>query len=99
MNLCGYRGIDRDITKRKQVEEELEKHRAHLKELVKERTKKLTLANEQLKIEIKERKKIAKALRIAEKEKAVVLNSILDLVIYRSLDKKIIWAIYEPKES
>jgi PAS domain S-box-containing protein len=38
---CGYRGIDRDITDRKQDEEELEKHRKHLEEMVRDRTKEL----------------------------------------------------------
>jgi len=40
-NLIGYRGIDRDITERKQAERELEKHREHLEEMVKKRTAEL----------------------------------------------------------
>jgi len=45
---AGLRGIVVDITERKQAEEELIKHREHLEELVKERTKKLQDAQEQL---------------------------------------------------
>jgi PAS domain S-box-containing protein len=41
---CGYRGIDRNITERKQAEEELTKYREHLEELVKERTGQLEQA-------------------------------------------------------
>ena len=37
----GYRGIDRDITGRKHAQEELDKHRHHLEDLVKERTEEL----------------------------------------------------------
>ena len=37
----GYRGIDRDITDRKQTEVELERHRVHLEELVRKRTNEL----------------------------------------------------------
>jgi PAS domain S-box-containing protein len=37
-SLTGYIGLIRDITERKQTEEELQKHREHLEELVKERT-------------------------------------------------------------
>jgi PAS domain S-box-containing protein len=44
--------IIRDITERRQVEEELTKHRKHLQELVKERTAKLSMANQQLQKEI-----------------------------------------------
>jgi len=44
----GYRGIDRDITGRKQVEAELKKYSETLEEMVAERTKELEEAQEQL---------------------------------------------------
>jgi len=45
----GAFGLFHDITERKQAEEELEKHRNQLEELVKERTKELEEANKELK--------------------------------------------------
>ncbi len=44
--LAGFSNITRDITERKQAEEELEKHRQHLEEMVRERTTELqTIVN------------------------------------------------------
>lgn len=57
-----------DITERKQIEYELRKHRAHLEELVTERTNELTQANEQLKQEMAERKRAEEARKQMEKE-------------------------------
>ncbi len=48
---------------RKQVQEELRKHKEHLEELVQERTAELKKTNEQLRKEIAERKGAEKALR------------------------------------
>jgi len=45
---CGYRGIDRDITERKQAEAELKKYSETLEVMVAERTKELREAQEQL---------------------------------------------------
>ncbi len=55
--------VARDITDRKQAEEELRKHRDHLEEIVQERTAKLTAANKQLQREITKRKQTEDALR------------------------------------
>jgi PAS domain S-box-containing protein len=46
--VLGFQNIIRDITKEKQAQEELKKHRDHLEELVKERTSELIRANEEL---------------------------------------------------
>jgi PAS domain S-box-containing protein len=61
--------IIRDITERKRAEDELTRHRMHLRELVKEKTAELTRTNEQLQKEIAEHK-------ISEKRKAELLKEL-----------------------
>jgi two-component sensor histidine kinase len=62
-----------EMTERKRAEEQLEKHRNYLEELVKERTAELTVANDRLKREIVERKKGEQKLRnYAETQKVLV---------------------------
>jgi diguanylate cyclase (GGDEF)-like protein/PAS domain S-box-containing protein len=55
--------LQRDITERKQVEEELTQYRHHLEDLVAERTHKLTRVNERLKQEVVKRKRAETALK------------------------------------
>jgi PAS domain S-box-containing protein len=64
----GYRGIDRDITKRKMAEQVLEQINADLEKRVKERTAALSETNKQLREEIRERKRAEQALKKREKE-------------------------------
>lgn len=56
-------GTDTDVTQRKQVEEELRNARDDLEQRVTERTSELARINDQLKLEIVERKRMEKALR------------------------------------
>ncbi len=72
-NHVGWRGVNSDITRRKQAEDEVRMHRDHLEELVNERTQKLRKANEQLEADILERKKVEHALKKA-KEAAEAAN-------------------------
>ncbi len=57
-----------ELAQRRQVEEELGKYRAHLEELVVERTAELQQANEQLKKEIAVRQRVQTALQRANQE-------------------------------
>lgn len=61
--LIGLTGVLVDITERKQIEDELREHRAHLEEIVGKRTTELITANEQLQQEIAERKQAEAQLK------------------------------------
>ena len=61
---------------RKQIEEELVKHRDHLEELVEKRTLGLKEANKQLIIEINERKQAEEEIRGSLEEKKILLDEI-----------------------
>jgi len=61
---------------KKRLEEENRKYREHLEELVEERTSKLSLANEQLKDEVRERKHAEELIKTQLKEKEVLLREV-----------------------
>jgi len=61
---------------RKQIEEELVKHRDHLEDLVEKRTIGLKEANKQLRIEINERKRAEDEIRASLEEKKILLDEI-----------------------
>jgi PAS domain S-box-containing protein len=64
----GYRGVDRDITARKQAEESLRKAGERLEERVQERTAQLDQAIAALRDEIEERRRTEEALQEAHDE-------------------------------
>ncbi len=65
--VIGVQGIFTDITKRKQVEEDLKTAYDQLEQKIHARTGDLARANEKLKNEIEERKQVEEALRQSEK--------------------------------
>ena len=77
----GMVGTIRDITKRKKAERELEKHRSHLEELVKERTARLEKANVKLENYIAEQEKTKKALSESERKWRSLWENVPDIVI------------------
>ncbi len=71
-------GIARDITKRKQLENELEKYHENLEKLVRERTLKLEISNKALKKEVDNRILIENALRTSEKKYRLLMEQASD---------------------
>jgi PAS domain S-box-containing protein len=71
----------RDVTQRKQQEEELTKYRDRLEDLVKERTVELRTANEQLQAEIAERKRAEEEIK-----RSYHIQSVLNEILRISLE-------------
>lgn len=66
--VAGLVGVILDITERKRTEQELERYRDHLEDLVEERTTELARTNEQLKREVEERRRAEEALKDASEK-------------------------------
>ena len=77
--------IVRDITKRKEVEAELTRHREHLADMIREKTADLTSAINLLNDEIASRRKAEEALRVSEKKYRDLYNNAPDM--YHTLNK------------
>jgi PAS domain S-box-containing protein len=70
-----------DITERKQAEEDLRSYREHLEELVQDRTAELGAANEQLRQEIEQRKRLEKQiLNVSEREQRRIGQELHDSI-------------------
>jgi len=69
-------GVATDITGRKRAEEELNKYRSHLEQIVQERTEKLTTANSQLQAEIIERNRTKDALDRFTRQNELILDAV-----------------------
>jgi PAS domain S-box-containing protein len=74
-------GVFRDITKRREVEIELQKAHNELEERVKERTERLSRANEELKAKNIERERAEQALAESEALLSTVFDSVQDGII------------------
>ncbi|MDH3878960.1 MAG: PAS domain S-box protein, partial [Desulfobacterales bacterium] len=89
-DFSGLIHIVRDISKRKAIEEELEKHRHHLEGLVQEKTADLSSAINLLKDEILQRRKAEEALSLSESKYRDLYDNAPDMYHTLNEDKIII---------
>lgn len=80
-------GIVIDVTERWNWERELERHRDHLEELVRERTSQLSVVNERLQRDIEMRKQVEKALEIESRSLADANAALRVLLRQREVDR------------
>ncbi len=79
-----------NITKRKEVEEQLQKYQQNLERLVDERTEKLAETNLKLYTEVIERKRIENELRQSQKYTQYLIDSSLDMIISVDIKRNIV---------
>jgi len=88
----GTVGISRDISKRKRAEERLQQAHNDLERIVKERTAELVQANEQLRLEIEERKKAQKEASYEQSLMQTLLNNIPDYIYFKDKNRRFVSA-------
>lgn len=76
--LAGDIVIYRDISKQKQAEQELQRHRDHLEDAVAERTQELREINRRISLEVEVRRRTEEALRDSEQRLADIVNFLPD---------------------
>jgi PAS domain S-box-containing protein len=76
-----YEGALRDISRRKEMEEELHKYQHRLEDLVEERTQDLQLINERLQQEIAERQRAEQTVQESERRLADIINFLPDATL------------------
>ena len=88
----GTVGISRDISKRKRAEERLQQAHNELKRIVKECTADLEQANEQLRLEIEERKQAQKEASYEQGLMQTLLDNIPDYVYFKDKNRRFVRA-------
>jgi PAS domain S-box-containing protein len=88
----GYRGISRDVTERRAVEEELKSYRRHLEEMIEERTSELATLNRKLKREIGDHRRTEEILRESMRRYREMIETTMEGVCIIDGEGKILFA-------
>ncbi|MCX7780541.1 MAG: PAS domain S-box protein [Negativicutes bacterium] len=80
---CGFRGISRDITFRKELERKLIGHKNELEALIAERTAYLSKLYQKLQQELAERQNALAALHESEEQLRTLINAMTDIVCFK----------------
>jgi PAS domain S-box-containing protein len=86
--LVEFQSVGRDVTRRKEAENELIKHGVHLEDLVRERTLRLAQINKELQQDIATRKRVERALEIKSRNLAEANTALKVLLQNREEDKR-----------
>ncbi|TET65101.1 PAS domain S-box protein, partial [Candidatus Aerophobetes bacterium] len=90
--VVGIQAVARDITRRKQAEEELKQYREHLEELVEQRTAKLEETLKHLEKEVSERKQMEEELRnLNQLRESIIDNANIWLNVLDAKQNVVIW--------
>jgi len=81
----------KDIAERREMQQELDKHRRHLEKMVAERTAELRETNEQLQHEITERRQIELVLRESEKYFRSLIENSQEVIVVLNSDGSILY--------
>ena len=87
----GYRGISRDVTERRAVEEELENYRKHLEQMIEERTSQTIRLNTKLKREIGDHQRTEEILRESMRRYREMIETTLEGVCIADGEGKILF--------
>ncbi len=79
-----------DITDRKRMEKELERHRDRLAELVRERTAELSRVNAQLRCDIDHRRRVEQKLRESETRARALIDTAPNIILHLTPDHRIV---------
>ncbi len=87
---AGLLGVTRDIDQRREAENELQRYKEHLEDLVEQRTAELTETNRRLRREIAERVRAEDGLAVSEKKYRSLFETSMDVVYVSSREGRLL---------
>ncbi|MFW6457700.1 MAG: PAS domain S-box protein, partial [Planctomycetota bacterium] len=85
-NVCGFRGVDRDVSAREKATQQLRRAHKELAKRVEERTQELRESNQLLSREVKERREAQAELRQLSRRLDALIEAIPDSLYFKDVD-------------